>query len=222
MSKVAKKHKEARALERRERREEKRRARRAGIRPREVDTRALRERLLIVCEGARTEPHYFRCFRVNARVAVTIEGVGQNTDSLVVEAMRIRDQDGGFTEVWVVMDRDSFPAGTFNAALQRARNEGISVAYSNEAFELWYLLHFEYCDAALSRSTFGERLTRYLGHPYRKNDAAMYATLLDKQPVAIQNAERLLAAYGDDRNPERDNPSTTVHGLVERLNALSR
>jgi hypothetical protein len=33
----------------------------------------------------------------------------------------------------------------------------------------------------------------------------------------IGNAERLLAEY-DPRDPERDNPSTTVHLLVRELN----
>jgi hypothetical protein len=45
----------------------------------------------------------------------------------------------------------------------------------------------------------------------------MYQELLDIQLMAIRNAERLLNSY-DSFNPENNNPSTTVHKLVEELN----
>jgi hypothetical protein len=46
----------------------------------------------------------------------------------------------------------------------------------------------------------------------------MYKKILDKQPAAIKLAKKLLASY-DPHNPEKDNPCTTVHLLVEALNA---
>jgi len=36
----------------------------------------------------------------------------------------------------------------------------------------------------------------------------------------IKNAKKLLHSYGNEHNPESDNPSTRVHLLVEVLNAL--
>jgi len=127
-------------------------------------------------------------------------------------------QEDDYAQVWCVFDRDSFPAERFNAALDLARRYGIRVAYSNEAFELWYLLHFHYHNSATSRQNYGEMLTARLGRPYKKNDPHLYEELIDLQPNAIRNAQKLLDYYSPAHNPERDNPSTTVHLLVQELN----
>lgn len=183
-----------------------------------------RTRILIVCEGAKTEPNYFRRFPVAEVFDVEVIGAGRNTDSLVEYAMARRDQaetDGQpFNEIWCVFDRDSFTAQNFNRALQLARNEHIRTATSNEAFELWYLLHFNFCDAGITRDTYGERLSRVLGQPYAKNMPNIYELLIPKQPTAIRNATNLLNRYSP-WNPAQHNPSTNVHHLVERLNALA-
>lgn len=189
---------------------------------RPYDVRPLRSRFLIVCEGSKTEPNYFRRFRVNTEVVdLEVIGLGDNTLSLVERTCELMRQDD-YAQVWCVFDRDSFPAERFNEALNQARQSGIQVAYSNEAFELWYLLHFDYHDAALSRMRYQQMLTQRLEKPYRKNAPDMYNLLKDQQPEAIRNAQRLLAFYGPDHNPERDNPSTTVHRLVEELNYYAR
>ncbi len=181
------------------------------------DARPLRAYFLIVGEGTKTEPNYFRRFRVPVDVKVKVIGRGEDPLSLVNETLDLK-QTGDYTDVWVVFDRDSFPAQRFNEAISRAQREGIQVAYSNEAFELWYLLHFHYHDTATSRELYGPMLSQCLGRPYRENDATIYDDLLSKQPTAIRNAEALLASYGEDHNPERDNPCTTVHRLVQALN----
>jgi hypothetical protein len=45
--------------------------------------------------------------------------------------------------------------------------------------------------------------------------------LEDKQLIAIQHAARLLAGYGDEHKPAYDNPSTTVHLLVDALREVA-
>lgn len=109
-----------------------------GYSERKIETRELRERFLIVCEGGKTEPNYFKSFRVPKNV-IDIYGLGANTTSLVEEAIKLKNKDGGYDQVWCVFDRDSFPKQNFNAAISSAKAQGIQVAYSNEAFELWYL-----------------------------------------------------------------------------------
>ena len=132
-------------------------SRRGGQRTqRAVDTRPLRERFLIVCEGERTEPNYFRSFRVPKDVADVV-GAGANTVAVVREAIERRAFDN-YDHVWCVFDRDSFPAKHFNEALALAKQHGIKVAYSNQAFEIWYLLHFAYHDSATSRTLYSQML----------------------------------------------------------------
>lgn len=182
---------------------------------RNVNTREARERFLIVCEGEQTEPNYFRAFRVPKEV-INVVGLGDNTVRIVQEAIRLKADDD-FDQVWCVFDRDSFPAEHFNAAIELAKANNIEIAYSNEAFELWYLLHFNYYDAAISRRDYVEILERELGRRYEKNSKFMYEALLPRQPVAVRNAERLLNSYTPSR-PAYDNPATTVHQLVIQLN----
>jgi hypothetical protein len=193
---------------------------------RQVDIRPERQRFLIVCEGEKTEPQYFRGFHLPGLVEVEAIGTGRNTQSLVEEALRIRtvkmkeaEQAGSeytYDQYWCVFDRDSFPADAFNNAIIQAEAAGFQVAYSNEAFELWYLLHFNYLDVALARQGYKQPLTQWLGRPYVKNDPAIHSLLESKQNIAIRNAKRLLANY-DPHNPQQDNPCTTVHKLVMAL-----
>lgn len=171
-----------------------------------------KDSILIICEGTKTEPNYFRSFRLTN---VTIDGTGTNTDTIVKKAIK---ESKEYNQVWCVFDKDSFPPHNFNRAIQLAeKHKKITIAYSNEAFELWYLLHFHYRDTAISRTLYEEKLSDCLGYKYKKNSTTMYEELLDKQETAIKFAENLLKQYPTP-NPEIDNPSTTVHLLVKELN----
>lgn len=180
---------------------------------------APKQSFLIVCEGTRTEPNYFKAFKVTS-ATVEVEGSGSNTLSLVdytKNLVKSYKKDGFlFDQVWCVFDRDDFTS-TFNDAIRKAESLGYRAAYSNEAFELWYLLHFIYFDTGISRRDYIKKLNQHLGYKYKKNSREMYNVLLEKQDKAIQNAERLLQNYSQ-RNPNRNNPSTTVHMLVKELN----
>jgi hypothetical protein len=55
------------------------------------------------------------------------------------------------------------------------------------------------------------------GRKYKKNSETIYDELIDKQANAIKNATNLLKLY-KPCNPAKDNPSTTVHLLVQELN----
>ena len=184
-----------------------------------------RKRFFIVCEGEKTEPNYFKKFSVNVDITL-IKGRGKDTNSLVEEAIELKNglESDERDRVWCVFDRDRndqnpHDAQNFNAAITLAKTNGIKVAYSNDAFELWYLLHFHYYNTGISRKDYKNMLTNQLGHEYKKNSERIYEELKDKQENAIKNAKRLLEKY-DRPNPESDNPSTTVHLLVAELNSF--
>ena len=201
-----------------------RRLKNKGISKRSVGRRDLHPRFLIVCEGEKTEPNYFRRFPVS--INVKVKGIGYNTTSLVNEAKKMikeaEDQRAEYTDVWVVFDRDDFPPRDFNNAISMAQDRGIKVAYSNEAFELWYVLHFQYMDNAISRQQYQKIIAKKLGESYRKNDTLIYGKLSKYQDIAIRNAERLLEHYKPNHNPAKDNPCTTVYKLVKELNKHRR
>ncbi|MDY6804625.1 MAG: RloB family protein [Cyanobacteriota bacterium] len=193
-----------------------------------VATREAIELFLIVCEGEKTEPNYFQSFPL-PQYAIDVRGLGTNPQNLVRKALKISREEGEYDSVWCVFDRDSWKADDFNGAITYAEKNGIKVAYSNEAFELWYLLHFDYRDTAMSREDYKSALTEKLRKAglisskerYRKNSENMYEMLEKKQSKAIQNARTLLKQYNPP-SPADDNPSTTVHLLVEQLNRFVR
>ena len=178
-------------------------------------------RFLIVCEGEKTEPNYFRKFPENPEVydRIDIHGTGYNTVSLVKEAIRLKSEaqtrKEPYIEVWCVFDKDDFSIEQFQSAITLAEKNQIRCAYSIEAL-LWYLLHYNFYDAALSHDQYKEKLTELLGKVYSKNEEGMYRLLQKRQSIAIQNARKLYALQ-HTRPLSEQNPITTVFGLVERL-----
>ena len=179
-----------------------------------ADAVEVRQRFLIVCEGKKTEPQYFKQFRATGLV-VEVDGVGKNTLGLVEEAKK-RRMDDEYDQVWCVFDKDDFPIENFEKAIQKAHENNIHVAYSNQAFELWYVLHFEYLNSAIDRKAYMKKLNNYLGFEYKKNNPDTYQILLCKIDVAIKNAERLMQEYHPS-HPGKDDPSTNVYQLVIAL-----
>jgi hypothetical protein len=192
----------------------------SGYRPRKVNTREIRQRFLIVCEGKKTEPNYFKSFRVSKYVAIQAEGLAKSPCGLVDWAKKFPERED-YDQIWCVFDRDSWTEVDFSRAIANADAEGFRVAYSNEAFELWYILHFEFLNTGVSRGDYLQKLNRLLGHDYLKNSDSIYEEIFDKQTTAIKNAEKLLKEY-DPSDPAKDNPSTTVHLLVQELNRFIR
>lgn len=206
-----------------------------GRRGRQFATRAPRRSFLIVCEGEVTEVRYFEAFPVRKEVLVAVRGEGSNTLSLIKRAVehadRAANNDSPFDEVWVVYDHDDFGADKFNRAaaeihaLDTRRNERWQAAWSHQAFEVWYLLHFQFFDGRLHRhlvqKKLGELLQQHCGRSYRKNDPHIYELLLKLQPTALQHAHRLVREHGT-KPPADANPCTQVHLLVEALNAELR
>ena len=185
--------------------------------------REIKQSFLIVCEGEKTEPDYFKAFRMTA---ATIKAVGQamNTMTLVNKAISIREADQKrkrvYDQCWVVFDKDDFPAKDFNQAIQLAEKNGFRVAYSNQAFEYWFLLHYNLYTGAIHRNQYKDMLTRLTGMPYSKSEgygAVMYNLLLSRQQQAINNAETVLAEISRG-NPAEEESSTTVQRLVSELN----
>ena len=138
--------------------------------------REVKQSFLIVCEGMCTEPDYFKAFRMTT---ATIKAVGQgmNTISLVNKAISIRDTDmkkkRTYDQCWIVFDKDDFPANDFNQAIALAERNGFRVAYSNQAFEYWFLLHFNLYRLvpvalqSLSGTNTQKQLCRYAYKAYR-------------------------------------------------------
>lgn len=205
---------------------------------RRTNAKSKRKYYLIVCEGSKTEPNYFEGLKnelprgVLTAFQIDIEGTGFNTESLVDEAIRLKgvyEKETGrpVDRLWTVFDKDSFSLASFNAAIQRCAtvSPAIGCAWSNEAFELWYLLHFHFYNTGVSRADYQVliegNLRPHLGeeYQYQKNSENMYALLkqFGNQEQAIQRARQLEEIYSGRQDYANHNPCTMVYRLVEEL-----
>ncbi len=216
--------------------------------------------VIISCEDTESIPEYLnqmvkvliksRIITQDSFIIVSHDVLGGTNPSKVLERLKkYKDSNGktykDFQHKWIVIDRDiervnggGHTSADFNKAIQSAKNVkqdlNIEVAYSNDSFELWYLLHFDYICTPILRDELNTRLIKKLKelNPIKFKDLnekkiktkeytkLIYEELLKLQPVAIRNAKRLLESYVENHNPEKDNPSTTIHKLVEILNSF--
>lgn len=188
-----------------------------------------KERILIVCEGKNTEPSYFNLFRLTS-ATIRAVGDGTNTISLVQEARRLAEKED-YDQVWCVFDKDDFPNENFNNAIYMAQGFDFKVAYSNQAFEYWLILHFEdHQGGAMNRKDYCEKLNLYLSAfnvKYDCNGKMITQEIFDiltstapnektYQQIAIERAKRNMKNF-DNANPALEESSTLVFKLVEEL-----
>ncbi len=109
--------------------------RRFAKQAKESRSRELVTYFLIVCEGEKTEPNYFKSFpkKVGKFIYdVEFEGGGISTQKVVEKAIELRDKSKQkYDRVWAVFDKDSFTPNSFNSAILKAKANNISCAWSN-------------------------------------------------------------------------------------------
>lgn len=184
--------------------------------------REARPAILIICEGE-TERHYFSGFRTHATIE---KGKVGNPMTFVEEAVRLRSRvakrrNMTFEQSWVVFDRDISSETEFQAAINNAEINGFKVAYSNQAFDFWYVLHFlDHNGNPMDRTQYEAEINKGLSFPYAKNARTlnkMYDALLPYQQDAIRRARRIYQSKGGSRHTES---VTSVFLLVEELNSI--
>ena len=213
----------------------KRKARRAKDLARRKSSRAPYDRVLIVCEGAKTEPNYLRelvdCLKLSS-ANVEVDGdSGSSPISVVQHAKRRyreeRDKGDTFDRVFCVFDKDTHT--TYNEALSACagfRPSGVFQAKpSVPCFEYWLLLHFTYTTRPYNPSggksacedVIGE--LRHYMPGYSKGGKGIFRQVMGQTDQAITYSKRALKAAG---KAETDNPTTRMHELVEYLKQLKR
>ncbi len=129
-----------------------------------------------------------------------------------------------FDRVWLVFDRDDFP--DFNKAIALARSHNLQVAWSNESFELWYLLHFRAPVDRIPR----QRCIQMLEHDirlamgkrnyhYQKVDPKLYKIMetFGDREMAVRRARRLRSRFAGDTDYASHHPCTLVDLLIDEL-----
>lgn len=193
------------------------------------------DRVLIVCEGAKTEPTYIREIRdtyrlSTANIDICGEECGSDPLSVVNYAIKKFREDPDYNRVYCVIDRDKH--STFDAALDKLRQTklGKDVLFvavtSVPCFEFWLLLHFGYttrqfcapgnasnCELVLSELNKKGRIPGY-----KKGASNIFDLIKEMLPDAIKNARQL---QQHNQATGNSHPSTNMHELIEYLIRLN-
>lgn len=185
---------------------------------------------LIVSEGIKTEPQYFKGLkndlgRYRDKITLEIEGTGKNTLTLFEEAEELANRyeryGKHFSHVWIVFDKDDFPPDNFDNTADICEKRSNSdrkyhALWSNECIEYWFLLHFEYLNTGISREQYYPKLSKHLNCEYVKNDDKIYDKLKPMYKTAIRNAKKMLKAH-EITVPSKCCPGTTVYEIFDYL-----
>lgn len=126
-------------------------------------------------------------------------------------AKRQHDENLAFDEVWCVCDVDDHPK--LSEALVMAKDNGIRLALSNPAFEIWLVLHFRDSPGPQHRNQVAALLKAFL-RGYQKD--ADFVLLAQGYEAAVERARRLDEMAEQEGHPGR-NPTTGVWRLTESI-----
>ena len=190
-------------------------------------------RHLVVSEGKETEPRYFEGVRAaldaanGRKVAIVVKGTGRHTLDLLdfaVEHCRFALET--FGHVWLVLDKDDFPAADFDAMECKCTelsdgSRTFHALWSNPCFELWLLLHLRYTSAPMSAAecqrALAQAMSKDLGVEYRKNLGGLFGMVDGQRAEALHRVQRLEAHHGELGNakPSAQNPATKVGEIFD-------
>jgi hypothetical protein len=189
-------------------------------------------RILIACEGSKTEPNYIRevCKSLgltSAMVEVAGKECGSSPMSVCDYAISRLKEDASFDEVFCVFDRDTHQ--TFDAAVQKItghKSKKMKSIVSIPCFEYWIPLHFRYTRGevrAVGGKSAGDQMLALVvaeWPEYAKGLTDVYKRLTEKglTDTARVNATTARADVAATGNPD---PSTEVDILLQRLTQLA-
>ena len=211
------------------------RGRRASDLKRRRAKRAPYKKVLIVCEGKKTEPNYFNALKDHyelnsANVEINGES-GSSPAGILKYAKRryLEEKNAGdpFDKVFCVFDKDSHTtyAQTRKAINELKPKDVFHAITSVPCFEYWLLLHFTYTTKPYNKKKTKsscqqvlDDLTKYVPE-YVKGAVHIFDELQVGLETAKKNAAKTLEAA--DR-AQTENPSTRVHELVDFLENIKR
>lgn len=190
-------------------------------------------RHLVVSEGKETEPRYFEGVRAalgaanGRKVAIVVKGTGKHTlDLLDFAVEHCRYAPETFDHVWLVFDKDDFPAADFDAMERKCAelsdgSRTFHALWSNPCFELWPLLHLRYTTAPMTAAecqrTLSQAMSKDLGVEYRKSLGGLFDMVDGQRAEALHRVQRLEAHHGELGNakPSAQNPATKVGEIFD-------
>lgn len=211
----------------------KRKAKAADRLKRRKAKRSPYDKVLIVCEGEKTEPNYFNeliLFYKLPTANVEVDGTcGSSPKSVyerAIELWEAEDKRGDpYDRVYCVFDKDTHE--TYDETVKKISEHNpedvFYTAVSVPCFEYWLLLHFKYTTrpyAATGKLSVGGEVLKELKEvmpDYEKGSNNIFLSLTRQIDFAKENAARALK-YAKENHT--DNPSTSIYDLIDYLQNL--
>lgn len=179
--------------------------------------------LRVLSEGKVTEPSYLSEWaRRNRQTAgIKLDDTGMTPEALVRRAKQYlkdrwpRRADPDFDEIWCVFDKDAHP--NLAQAINEAGQSGIEVVVSNPCFELWLVLHVRNQTGHTDRHAVQRMANELRVADGKRIPDAAWGTLVEGFETARHRARALDERHAGNGSPPRENPSTDVWRLVDRL-----
>ena len=193
-----------------------------------------KELLLVVTEGGKTEPRYFKAMRDSyrlstANIEITPSDYGTDPTSVInyaIDRKQERERDNKIEDeplydaIYCVIDRDRH--SNFGNAVTKGRDHKLHVIRSVPCFEIWLRLHFAYSSKPYENCNKVIKDLKKNIPGYKKN-LEIFSFISDKTDAAISNAERLFKEQSAVFNVriQHPNPFTEVDKLVTHLISLA-
>ena len=192
----------------------------------------VRKKFYILTNGHETERNYFELLKSKKSIYdVKIEFHNKSPLGLVQYGTTLTDAN----QVWCVFDIDhTAEEGTLLDAINLAKKYNIQIAFSNIAFEIWLLSHFNKVEKSMNNHQLMCEMNKLLKNElgvnknYDKSDRDLLKKyFLPHYKDAIQNSkivyQRRINTHSQQLQGETEyrdwewNPTTTVFKLIEAL-----
>ncbi len=179
-----------------------------------IKLRTARKRFLIICEGT-TEKNYFTGMRTRGGPQLEVDETKWDQIGAVSEAGKraataARSGDP-YDEVWCAIDTELQPRIVFDAERAAEINE-VSLAFSSPSFDLWLILHIEFCAHTFMSAADAKRQLRRLRPAWTES-----STNFEDFSAGLKDAIDRAKALDPTGNNYRKNPSTSAWKLVEAI-----
>jgi hypothetical protein len=200
-----------------------------------IEVEETNKTILIVGEG-QTEKLYFESFPVLTLTVEAVDLKGQSKLKLIESTTAIiENSETKYDEVWCVFDMDVKQGekefSDFDNAITKGKALDYNIAYSNDSFELWFYLHFNYTEQQHHRTFYYKFLGKSWNLKYEKDGKAyrfcqtIYSKLENdknaSQKDAIERADKLYKRQSH-LPYHQQNPVSLVYELVNYLNDNKR
>lgn len=181
----------------------------------------LTPKILIVCEGERTEPDYFEYLKKRYRLStaqIIVKGDGGSSpNSVYTDALNeynncLSKHQVAYEKVYCVYDRDEFSKHA-EVKDKIKQQKAFDLIFSDPCFEVWYLFHFDSSTKPFARKgnkTASQQVKSQVTKLLKAQGVNHLQILFDRIDIAIENAK-------NNEKQNINNPYTNVYKLVEEL-----